>query len=85
MDNYHNHHQYLLSQILRLDLVGALPDLTQTDGRVKAVEDGQRGGHVRDDGPGPKSIELIINTINSSVSKFNQQKINKQTNKRKKH
>lgn len=43
-----------------LVLVGRLPDLEQTDGRVKPIEDGQRHGDVRDHGPRPDAEELEV-------------------------
>jgi hypothetical protein len=41
-------------------LVGGLPDLEQAHGGVEAVVDGQRHGHVRDDGPRPHAEEVEV-------------------------
>lgn len=41
-----------------LHLIGGLPDFEEADCRVEAVENGERHGDVRDDGPGPDSEEF---------------------------
>lgn len=46
--------------VRRFDLVRALPYLAQAHGGVEPVEDGQRHGHVRDDGPGPQAVEVQL-------------------------
>lgn len=42
------------------ELVGSLPYLTEADGHMEAVEDGQWHWYVGDDGPGPDSIEIEL-------------------------
>lgn len=48
------------SRVRRFHLVRALPYLAQAHGRMESVEDSQRHGHVRDDGPGPKAVEVQL-------------------------
>jgi len=45
----------MISDVFGLDLVGTLPNFTQTHCRVESIEDGERHGHVCDDGPRPES------------------------------
>lgn len=49
--------------VFELKLVRTLPDVAQTNGGVKAKEDGEWCGDVSDDGPSPKSVEVHLNRI----------------------
>ena len=53
----------LASHVGRLHLVRSLPNLAQTDGAVEPVEDGQRHGDVRDDGPRPEAVEVQLHGV----------------------
>lgn len=46
------------SHVRRFDFVRPFPDLAQAHGGVESVENGQRHGHVRDDGPGPQAVKV---------------------------
>lgn len=53
-----------------LQLVGSLPDVTQADCRVEAIEDCQRRGDVSDDRPGPEAIEVHLDRIRVGAACF---------------
>ena len=60
-------HRLSVVSVVTLRLIGVLPDVDKTDGRVVAVEDGQRHGHVGDDAPGDESKDLDSRRMRSSV------------------
>lgn len=53
-----------------LEFVAPLPDLAEADGDVEAVEDGERHGDVRDDGPGPDTVVVELGGVGVSTARL---------------
>ena len=53
-----------------LELVGPLPDLTQTDSHMESVEDGEGHGDVGDDSPCPNSVVIEEGRVGIGTTGF---------------
>jgi len=57
-----------MGQLMSLGLVGDFPDFEEANGRMEAVEDGQRHGDVGDDRPAPDAEELQMGLSEDGAS-----------------